>query len=590
MRTLFDRCFDPCVDVAFRILHDPDEAAEIVEQTFLGAGRAPGVPRGSASFGMWALRTARDRALNRLSRRWRSTPPDGIFGLGMAGPGEGAAGAGAEVVDDTGELAGAMTAALGASDASLLDLHVRHGFDVHAIADALGLSHNEAHQLLFRLKRRLGAAVRAWVLWPDSHRGQPGCEGLQAAVESSGVRSFGPDAVQVIGHHTRACRQCQGRQTLRSSPEAMFAALPVVPAGSLLRDRTIAALESAGLALEPAAPPRAERPDSPTPTPTPTPTPSTSPTSTADPGASLPVSPLAGGPPDAPAPPPLPKRTPGRAWRPAPAGPRPSAAAAPASVSAAATPARSDAAPRPTGQEQPASGASATGAIPRDRAGASAGFGGGCTTPHHTGGPAHMRTGERAAVRPYEYQRTRADRRRLAGIGLAVAVVLGMSLAIVAVARGSSGTPPAAGSLTTTTSGGGGATAPDAGGSTTSAPPERPPPSQPGGTAPPAGEEPSVDGSIDAQDPPDQPARPEISGFQALEQSLGTPCAAVQRRIVLAWESSAATTARLDGPGAPTEPLPPTGRATACRDQGLPATYTLTVTGPGGTTFRTLTV
>ena len=146
LRALFDRWFDPCVDVAYRILHDADEAADVAQHTFLAARPGTsGGPRRGAPFGTWALRTTRDEALNRRSRHWRSPPPER--------PPRAASGA----RDEAAEVAWAAFAALGASDASALDLHLRHDFSVADVAEALGVSVNEAHQLLFRLKRRLGA-------------------------------------------------------------------------------------------------------------------------------------------------------------------------------------------------------------------------------------------------------------------------------------------------------------------------------------------------------------------------------------------------------------------------------------------------
>jgi DNA-directed RNA polymerase specialized sigma24 family protein len=238
-RERFDRWFDPCVDVAFRVLHDPEEAADTVQEVFAST---KGPPRGTP-FGTWALRSTRDEALNRLGRRWR---PGGPGGSGPA-PGEPP-----DLGDESTEVAWAANAALGASDASVLDLHLRHGFGVPEVAEALGLSANEAHQLLFRLKRRLGAAVRAWGLWsarrPDGTR----CDGLEVAIEGSAAQAFGPEVVRAITQHAKDCRTCQHHQPIQGSPEAVFAAAPILPAGSVLRERVRAALGPQ------AAPPAAE--------------------------------------------------------------------------------------------------------------------------------------------------------------------------------------------------------------------------------------------------------------------------------------------------------------------------------------------
>lgn len=70
--------------------------------------------------------------------------------------------------------------------------------------------------------------------------------------------------------------------------------------------------------------------------------------------------------------------------------------------------------------------------------------------------------------------------------------------------------------------------------------------------------------------------------------SLGRPCDAADRRITLQWQVAGADSVRLSGEGAPAGPHPTSGRATACRVWGPPATYTLTASGPGGTETATV--
>ncbi len=173
---LFDRWFDRCVDVAWRILHDRDAAADVAQDAFLAAWRNLDRLRDPASFGGWVLRAARNRALDRLDHERRSVVigDDALAAAVDDGPttDEVAAVAGrAEQAD----LVWAASAALGERDASILDLHLRHDLAVPEIAEALGVTPNNAHQLLFRLRRKLSGAIRAWVLWRD---GRPACDGL----------------------------------------------------------------------------------------------------------------------------------------------------------------------------------------------------------------------------------------------------------------------------------------------------------------------------------------------------------------------------------------------------------------------------
>ena len=59
----------------------------------------------------------------------------------------------------------AATAALGERDASLADLLLRHQLSPAEIADEMGVEPNNAHQLLFRLRTKLGDAVANYLVW-----------------------------------------------------------------------------------------------------------------------------------------------------------------------------------------------------------------------------------------------------------------------------------------------------------------------------------------------------------------------------------------------------------------------------------------
>ena len=93
------------------------------------------------------------------------------------------------------------------------------------IAEALGVTPNNAHQLLFRLRKKLNGAIRAWVLWRD---GRPACDGLARALQAAGVTRFGADATRIAARHVPDCADCDSRQHLRLAPEVLFAAVPIV--------------------------------------------------------------------------------------------------------------------------------------------------------------------------------------------------------------------------------------------------------------------------------------------------------------------------------------------------------------------------
>jgi RNA polymerase sigma factor (sigma-70 family) len=248
--TLFQRWFDPCTDVARRIVHDPETAAEVAQDTFLVAWRQLGELRDPSAFGGWVLRTSRNKALNRLDRERRSVAVDQDQDPALAGLSSEPDVVGDLAADDHRDLVWAAAAALGERDASVLDLHLRHGLAAKEIGLALDVTTNNAHQLLFRMKGRLAGAIRAWVVFRG---GRPACPELQAELSAAGRPAFSAATVKLVERHVGRCDECGRRQAAVLAPEAMFAAVPLLPVAAVLRDRVAAGLRADGVPLGPEA-------------------------------------------------------------------------------------------------------------------------------------------------------------------------------------------------------------------------------------------------------------------------------------------------------------------------------------------------
>lgn len=142
------------------------------------------------------------------------------------------------------ELVWAAAAALGERDASLLDLHLRHGLEPSELAEELGITPNAAHQALFRLRNRLGHAVKGWLLWRG---GEPTCVVLQAEVAAAGLSNFDARLVQLITNHAEACVACSEERARVTAPAVLFGAVPLVLAPTLARAQVLDALLAAGV-------------------------------------------------------------------------------------------------------------------------------------------------------------------------------------------------------------------------------------------------------------------------------------------------------------------------------------------------------
>lgn len=244
---LFDTWFDRVHDLSRRIVKDPGTAAEVAQDAFLTAWTRLDTLQDPDAFGGWLLRIARNASLNRLAKDRRSvaldtdtmttlTDDDAPDHDPLASMDQAAR---VDLVWDA-------AAALGERDMSILDLHLRHGLGAPELAEELGTTANNAHQILFTLRKRLGTNVRALVLW---RAGRPACDDLRRTLATAGIGTFDKQAVKVIDRHAAVCDRCDGERSDQLAPAALFGAAPVVAAPILLKSQAASALEAAGVPM-----------------------------------------------------------------------------------------------------------------------------------------------------------------------------------------------------------------------------------------------------------------------------------------------------------------------------------------------------
>lgn len=255
---LFDRWFDRSWNVARNIVRQDELAAEVAQDAMLNAWQRLDQLHDVDAFGGWLLRITRNRALNRLERerRSRATDDDVVSGLRDRRAHEGQVDpVGAQtppavdaLVDsrDQQQLVWAAAAALGERDASLLDLHLRHGLGPGEIAEELGVEANTAHQQLFRLRNKLGDAIGSLVLWRN---GKPLCQGLAEAV--SGQVAFDKSVSRAVARHQKSCDECSERRAVLLDPTKLFASVPLVAVPAQFKVQAASALQQAGVPVDP---------------------------------------------------------------------------------------------------------------------------------------------------------------------------------------------------------------------------------------------------------------------------------------------------------------------------------------------------
>jgi RNA polymerase sigma factor (sigma-70 family) len=252
--TLFERWFDRVHDVARNIVRSPETAADVAQDTFIAAWERIDRLDNPDAFGGWLLRIARNRALDRLERDGRSSPQDhgvvtGLHDRGardLTGSGRTLEPEQISASHDRDGLVRAAAVVLGEREASVLDLHLRHGLTPAEIAGELGVTPNNAHQLLFRMRKKLGDAIGAFVLF---RRGRPACRELAGLLGAESEFDF--TTFELVERHRRTCAECEDRRAALVAPEQLFSAAPILAVPIGLRSRVIEHLRAEGVPTPP---------------------------------------------------------------------------------------------------------------------------------------------------------------------------------------------------------------------------------------------------------------------------------------------------------------------------------------------------
>jgi hypothetical protein len=180
-----DDWLDPAFDLAWRILRDREEAADVVLRVFAGQSR-------SQPFDRRLLLEVRHEALAAVGKSQPPSEAEAAVLFARAGDGDAYSEA---------ELVWGASQALGPADASLLQLSLVFGLG----PDELDPSGRLTKSDLGALARRLPAAAAAWTLWAG---GQPRCPELRGTLASTNATQFGPRVTARIARHARTCRIC----------------------------------------------------------------------------------------------------------------------------------------------------------------------------------------------------------------------------------------------------------------------------------------------------------------------------------------------------------------------------------------------
>lgn len=234
--TLYDRYADRIHDFCTSVLRDRDEAADATQDTFVIASRRLDQLRDPSKVRPWLYAIARHEAIRRGKARARARP------IEDAGADEAATAAGPEDVvsrDDAVAIVWDAAAGLNERDRALLDLHVRQGLSGQDLAHAMGVRPNTASMAVNRLKAQVERAMGALLVARLGHRDCTELQGVLAGWDGT----FSPLVRKRVARHVDGCDVCSENRTRFTSPLALLASVPAVPAPAALRDRVLAQID-----------------------------------------------------------------------------------------------------------------------------------------------------------------------------------------------------------------------------------------------------------------------------------------------------------------------------------------------------------
>ncbi len=228
---IYDRYADGLYELCRAILHDPHEASDALQDTFVIAATRLAQLRDPERLKPWLAAIARRESIRRSSARARMRPShDAVLDVPVMDDSAGGAMAHAAAA-----LVWEAANALTERERSLLVLNVRQGLEGADLADAAGLPGPQASVILSRAKTQLASAVRCMVLLRN---GRAGCAELAHIVPKAHHALDGLTRKRVA-RHAQSCAICEPKW--HASPDALgvLAAAPLLGAPAALKNNVL---------------------------------------------------------------------------------------------------------------------------------------------------------------------------------------------------------------------------------------------------------------------------------------------------------------------------------------------------------------
>ncbi|MEC8068259.1 MAG: sigma-70 family RNA polymerase sigma factor, partial [Actinomycetota bacterium] len=231
---IYERYGDRVYDLCFAMLRSGDDAADAYQDTFLTAANKLDQLRDTERLRSWLYSVARNQCRARLRARKRSTPVDDA-GVDVGTEVDMTADLGR---DELRTLLTEASAGLNEREREVLDLHMRHELEGEELADALGVSVQNAYKLVQRVRDRVERSLGSLLI---ARHGRRECAELDTLLGSwDGV--FNPLWRKRISRHIDDCSTCTRRRAGLMDPGGLAGAFPLQPAPETAKTALQAAL------------------------------------------------------------------------------------------------------------------------------------------------------------------------------------------------------------------------------------------------------------------------------------------------------------------------------------------------------------
>jgi RNA polymerase sigma factor (sigma-70 family) len=213
------------------LLTEPADAATAVQDTFIIAAAKAGGLRDRERFRPWLYAVARNECFRKLRAYGLSAPLDE--------PGEVIDGTPAPAAgpqrDELRALVVAALAGLSSGDREVIELSLRHVLDGQDLADALGVSRNQAYALVSRARTQFEESLGALLVARGGRRACPDLDDVLADWDGHLTLLLR----KRINRHAEKCDVCSERKKRELSPAMLLSLLPMVALPAGLREHVL---------------------------------------------------------------------------------------------------------------------------------------------------------------------------------------------------------------------------------------------------------------------------------------------------------------------------------------------------------------